>query len=101
DRFEHLSQRRFGFRPDDGAFVLRDIGMGADGVDFREEWPNKFVVSQPRVTGDAAHREGLCRVLVWACLFRTWTVADWLKTAELSWKPWRIGTYKKGATANE
>lgn len=101
ESFEHLSHRRFGFRPRDGALVLRDQGLGLDGIDFRAEWPRKFVVSQPRVNGDAPHREGLCRLLVWATLFRTWTVADWLKTAELSWKPWRIGTYKKSTTNDE
>lgn len=101
DRFEHLAPRRFRYRLSDGAFVLRDYDMPIDGIDFRAEWPNKFIVSQPRVTGDAPQREGLCRVLVWAALFRTWTVADWLKTAELSWKPWRIGTYKKTGTNTE
>ncbi len=101
--FEHLAQRRFGYRPIDGAFILRDdaLGMSADGLDFLAEWPNKFIVSRPRVTGDAPQREGLCRLLVWAALFRTWTFADWLKTAELSWKPWRIGSYKKVGTNTE
>lgn len=99
--FEHLQHRRFGFRPADGAFVKRDMTDPAEGVDFRKEWPNKFVVTQPRVTGDAAHREGLCRTLIWATLFRTWTFSDWLRTAEIAWKPWRIGSYKKGATSVE
>lgn len=99
--FDHLAHRRFGFRPSDGQLVLRDPWMDSEGVDFRNEWPDKFVVSQPRINGDSPHREGLCRVLVWATLFRTWTIADWLKTAELSWKPWRIGTYKAGSSASE
>jgi phage gp29-like protein len=101
DSFVHIAHRRFGFRLHDGRLIQRDISTGFSEVDFREQWPNKFVVSQPRINGDAAHREGLARVLVWATLFRTWTIADWLKTAELSWKPWRIGTYKKGAGDTE
>ena len=93
--FAHLGHRRFGFDPKTGNFVLRDQGMPAAGVDFRAQWPNKFVVSQPRANGDAPQREGLCRPLIWMTQFRVWTIADWLRTAELAWKPWRIGTWKK------
>ena len=101
DDFAHLSHRRFGFDPKTGKFVLRDDGMPPEGVDFREKWPNKFIVSQPRSNGDAPQREGLCKPLIWMTQFRVWTFADWLRTAELSWKPWRIGTYKKGVASTE
>lgn len=97
--FKNLAHRRFGFRLADGRFVWRDEGMGEEGVDFREEHPFKFVVSQPRVTGDIANREGLARSLVWMSVFRNWVIGDWLKTAEVSWKPWRIGKYKKNGTS--
>jgi phage gp29-like protein len=100
-RFAPISHRRFGFRLHDGAFVWKDDGMGQDGVDFRAEHPFKFIVSQPRVTGDIPNREGLCRTLIWMSVFRNWVISDWLRTAETSWKPWRIGKYKKGATATE
>lgn len=93
--FAHLAHRRFGFDPATGNFVLRDPWMPAEGIDFRKQWPNKFIVSQPRANGDAPQREGLARVLVWMTQFRVWTIADWLRTAELTWKPWRIGKYKK------
>lgn len=96
--FKNLAHRRFGFRLADGRFVWRDDGMGNEGIDFREEHPFKFIVSQPRVTGDIANREGLCRALVWMSVFRNWVIADWLKTAEVSWKPWRIGSYQKNGT---
>lgn len=91
------SGRRFGFRPDDGRFIWRDENMDLNGIDFREEFPNKFVVAQPRVTGDVPCREGLARLLVWTALFRNWDLTDWLRTGEAAWKPWRIGTYDKEA----
>lgn len=101
--FAHLSHRRFGYRPGDGRFVLRDqgSGTGANGVDFLEQYPNKFVCSHPRVNGDAPQREGLCRVLIWMTTMRTWTISDWLRTAELSWKPWRIGKFNQNPTRPE
>lgn len=94
--FKTLQPRRFGFRLADGRFVWRDENMDYAGVDIREDYPNRFVVSQPRINGDVPAREGLARVLIWYSIFRNWAFADWLKTAETSWKPWRIGTYKKG-----
>jgi len=93
-----LAPRRFGFRSRDGLFVLRDEGTKIDGVDVLDAFPNKFVVSRPRVTGDVPCREGLVRVLMWAALFRNWTMSDWLRTGEIAWKPWRIGTYKPGTS---
>lgn len=99
--FEAHAPRRFAFRLADSRLVWRDVGMSYEGIDFRAEFPHKFIVSQPRVTGDVPQREGLCRVLVWAALFRNWTMSDWLRTAEMSWKPWRIGTYEKGAAQED
>jgi phage gp29-like protein len=99
EAFDNLAARRFAFRPSDGRLVWRDqnTGMPYEGVDFRALHPHKFIVSQPRVTGDIPQREGLCRPLIWVAYFRSWAIADWLRTAEISWKPWRIGTYQKGA----
>lgn len=100
--FKSIAHRRFGFKLDDGSFVYRDPYQSTnEGLDFRAEYPHKFVVTQPRVTGDIANREGLCRVLVWMSVFRNWVIGDWLKTAEISWKPWRIGTFNKGTSAEE
>lgn len=93
--FAHLSHRRFAYDPYTGAFVLRDEGMPVEGLDFRAKWPNKFIVSHPRANGDSPQREGLCRPLIWMTQFRVWTFSDWLRAAELAWKPWRIGTYNK------
>ena len=99
--FFHLAHRRFGFDPATGNFIHRDPGMSTPGVDFLAKWPNKFIVSFPRANGDSPQREGLCRPLVWMTQFRVWSIADWLRTAEMTWKPWRIGTYKKGHGAVE
>jgi phage gp29-like protein len=96
--FYLLSARRFGYRQGDSAFVWRDESTGYHGVQIQVEYPNRFVVFQPRVNGDVPVREGLGRVLMWCALFRNWSVSDWLRTAELSWKPWRIGYYEKGAS---
>jgi len=98
--FENHDARRFGFRQEDGCLVWRDDGMSI-GVDLREAFPDKFIISQPRVNGDVPTREGLARLLVWAALFRNWTITDWLRLGEIAWKPWRIGTYKKGAAQED
>ncbi|HVJ28209.1 MAG TPA: DUF935 family protein, partial [Vicinamibacterales bacterium] len=99
DRFVQVAPRRFRFRRDDGAFVMYDDG--GPEIDIFREYPNKFVCSRPRVTGDVPQREGLKFVLVWMSTMRNWSIGDWLKTGEMSWKPWRIGTYKKTATSHE
>jgi phage gp29-like protein len=35
---------------------------------------------------------------MWSALFRNWAMADWMKLAELAWKPWRFGKYKQDAS---
>ena len=95
DRFVLVAPRRFRFRREDGQLVWQDDG--GPEVDLQATHPNKFILSCPRVNGDVSQREGLDRVLVWMSAMRNWGIGDWLKTGEMSWKPWRIGTYKKGA----
>lgn len=97
--FRNHDARRFAFRQEDGCFVWQD--SGAAPVDFLDDYPNKFVTSHPRVNGDVPCREGLARLLVWAALFRNWTLTDWLRLGEIAWKPWRIGTYKKTASKED
>jgi phage gp29-like protein len=96
DHFKPIAPRRFKFRSSDGRLVLCDASTSYAEVDLFELYPNKFIVSAPRVNGDALNREGLMRPLVWMSMMRNWSLGDWLKTGEMSWKPWRIGTYKKG-----
>lgn len=98
----HVDQRRFGFRQRDGRLVVTDAGAssmwsssrGVDGVDLRQ-FRGQFITHQPREMGDIPLREGLWRLLVWCALFRNWSIADWLKLAELAWKPWRLGMLKR------
>ena len=98
--FRHVAPRRMRFRQDDGRLVWQDgagIGPAEAGVDLQRKWPGNFIIHQPRINGDVPAREGLARLLVWVALFRNWTIADWMKLAELSWKPMRVGTYGKDA----
>jgi len=71
------------------------------GINLLEEYPNRFVQFTPRVLGSGPAREGLMHPLVWAALFRNWTIRDWMNLAELAWKPWRIGRYDKDEYASE
>jgi phage gp29-like protein len=95
--FAPIDQRRFEFRQTDGRLVWNDSWGMANGIDLMTVYPGKFIQHQPRINGDVPAREGLNKLLVWAATFRNWDVADWLQLAEMSWKPWRIGRYSKGA----
>lgn len=103
--FRLIPHRRFAFRDRDGKLVWRDdgtnIAQDRNGVDLTTAFPGKFITHQPRINGDVPSREGLMRVLLWAALFRNWTVSDWMKLAELAWKPWRTATYKSGASTKD
>lgn len=103
--FKKHPARRFGYDftgkfPSD-RLILRDSTTRNVPVDFRTDFPFRFIVSQPRINGDVPSREGLGRVLVWPALFRNWCLSDYLKLAELAWKPWRLAKILKGATAEE
>jgi phage gp29-like protein len=98
-----IAQRRFVYEL--ATSRLRFYDMFGDiplpGLDLMADFPGRFVLHTPRVNGDVAYREGLARPLVWAALFRSWSIADWMKLAELSWKPWRIGSYTAGKANKE
>jgi len=94
---EPIHARRFCFEPTRSKLHFWDP-MGRipyPGLNLLEKYPAKFIQHQPRITGGVATREGLMRVLLWAALFRNWGFRDWLRLAELAWKPWRIGKYIK------
>lgn len=98
--FNFVQPRRFGYRLADGAFVFlpnENFGGTSEGSVLSEEHPGRFIESHPRVTGDVGPREGLVRVLMWAALFRNWAISDWLRLAEMAWKPWRIGKHEPSA----
>jgi len=102
DGFRLISPRRFQFSRENGRLEWTDVlGMDERGVDLQKRYPGKFIQHQPRITGDVPAREGLKYVLMWAALFRNWNMTDWLRLAEMSWKPWRIGTYKSGASTED
>lgn len=78
------------------------VGLGdMVGVDLLAENPGKIVQVQRRINGDVEVREGLIRVLIWAALFRNWSLKDWIALGEVGWKPWRKGTYEKGASQKD
>lgn len=93
-----IAPRRFRFRPTDGALVLQDDG-GPEMDLLGGAYPHKFIASRPTVTNELGLREGLCWVIAWASYMRTATIADWMRAGELSWKPYRIGSYAKGTTS--
>lgn len=98
DELRAHAPRRFAYAYENGSQLNwwdSQSGMAYPGIDFRAAYPDRFVVSQPRINGDVPCREGLVRVLMWAALFRNWAMADWVKLGEIAWKPWRHATYKK------
>lgn len=94
-----IAARRFCRSQFDGKLRFWDEagGMPYPGIDLKKTYPNRFIQFEPRVTGGGPNREGLMVLLVWAALFRNWTIKDWLQLGELAWKPWRIGYYDKAA----
>ena len=96
---EPVHARRFCREPSDGKLRFWDeCGMIAyPGLDLKVAFPNRYIQFEPRVTGGGPNREGLMVLLVWAALFRNWTLRDWLALGERAWKPSLIGTYNKAA----
>lgn len=96
--FHPVPARRFLYRQSDGKVLYDPVGAQSEalGIDLYEEYgPGKFISWRPNAIGDVDVRGGLAQPLVWASLFCNWGVTDWLSLAELSWKPWRKGIYKK------
>lgn len=94
---EAVQTREFIFAQSNGQLRYRQTLTDTVGVDLLADNPGRIVQIQRRIVGDVPAREGLARVLVWAALFRNWSVKDWLALGEIGWKPWRIGSYKPGA----
>jgi phage gp29-like protein len=100
---EPVHPRRFCYEPDHGRLHFWDNNgtVPYPGVSLVETYPGHFIQYQPRLNGGVATREGLMRVLLWAATFRNWALSDWLKLAEIAWKPWRIGKYNKKDSSKE
>ncbi len=95
ERTIELSCRRFCFTESEGRLVFLQRPTDNTGIDLLESYPDKFLQVRRRVNGDVPVREGLCRSLLWAALFRNWGIADWLQLAEMAWKPWRTAKFDK------
>lgn len=97
-RSSAINLRDFIFRMKDGALrYAPDHISYTDGIDLLGDNPGRIVQVQRRIVGDIQMREGLARLLVWAALFRNWSLTDWIDVGQLGWRPWRIGTYDKSA----
>lgn len=100
-RAKTLHAREFIFEQTMGALRYRRFLGDTVGVDLPATFPGRVIQLQRRITGDVQVREGLIRCLVWAALFRNWSLKDWIALGEIGWKPWRIAEYKKGASAED
>jgi phage gp29-like protein len=99
-RAEPIAPRDFVFSIADGRLRYAPRNNPVE-IDLLGDNPGRIVQIQRRIVGDVPAREGLMRVLVWAALFRNWTLRDWIALGEVGWKPWRIGKYKTGTHQTE
>ncbi len=95
---KNLPAREFIFEQTTGGLRYRRSMGDTIGIDLATEFPARIVQIQRRIVGDVQVREGLIRCLVWAAIFRNWSLKDWIALGEIGWKPWRIGAYEKGAS---
>jgi phage gp29-like protein len=65
------------------------------GVKF-SDYPGKFIVFAPTVTGELPTREGLGRILVYWLAFKRWGMRDFMSYTERYGKPTPIVTHKTG-----
>lgn len=94
---KQLHARDFIFAQADGALRYATTSGDTVGVDLLAENPGRIVQLQRRIVGDVPVREGLARILIWAGLFRNWSLRDWIALGEVGWKPWRIAKYEPGS----
>jgi phage gp29-like protein len=99
--FEALSPRDFLFEQKRGKLRYARFPGDIEGVDLLAENPGRIIQVLRRITGDVQVREGLIRCLIWAAIFRNWSLKDWIALGEIGWKPWRIAKYKKGASQKD
>jgi phage gp29-like protein len=92
-----IQSNRFGFRQSDGQLLYQSSAHmdPSMGTDIYAKYPGQVIRTTRRVTGDVPSREGLARLMVRLAVPRTWTLFDWLKLAEIGWKPTVKGTYPK------
>lgn len=97
--FEPVEARRFVIDPTTSRLSFWDEsgGLPYPGIDLQRAFPNRYIQFQPRVLGTGVAREGLMRPLVWAAMYRNWSIRDWMAYAEMAGKPWVTGIYEKGS----
>lgn len=101
-RSDQVNLRDFVFRASDGRLRYSpDRFSYSEGTDLLGDNPGRICQIQRRIVGDIQMREGLARLLVWSALFRNWSMADWIDVGQMGWRPWRIGTYQKGAAQED
>jgi phage gp29-like protein len=100
-RCKPIHPRDFIFDQKSGALRYAVRQGDVTGVDLLADNPGRIIQIQRRINGDVPVREGLIRVLIWSALFRNWSLKDWIALGEVGWKPWRKGTYKKGASQKD
>ena len=71
---------------------LRDEADILDGLSLE---PYKFITHVPRLKSGIPIRGGLARVVVWAWMFKTYGIKDWMAFAEVFGMSLRVGTYKQ------
>ncbi len=63
--------------------------------------PFKFITHISRTKAGLPIRGGLARIAIWAYLFKTYVLKDWMVFAEVYGQPMRLGKYGPGATEND
>lgn len=100
-RSKPIHARDFIFNTSAGKLRYARYEGDSEGVDLLAENPGRIVQLERRINGDVQVREGLIRNLVWAALFRNWSLRDWLALGETSWKPWRTASYDPSKRTND
>lgn len=100
-RCKPVHARDFIFSSKDGKLRYSKTPGDTAGTDLLADNPGRVVQLQRRINGDVQVREGLIRVLIWAALFRNWSLKDWIALGEVGWKPWRIAKYQKTASQED
>lgn len=57
----------------------------------------KFIIHRPQLRATHPARGGVLRTIVWAFLFRNYTLKDWVTFSEVFGMPLRIGKYPPGS----
>lgn len=100
-RLSYASDWRIHLYDERGNDLEPELGMWP-GIDIRKEWPDRFVVHEPKTLGsEIPTRQGLARVLVYAALFWKVNARFMMEFAEIFGNPWRVALYDKSVLVND